>query len=202
LQKKPLIPIDLDPIEVWYEGPSVIAVDKPAGTPVHPQEAAGSGTVLNRLFQKNRWMAQMETSFSAGVIHRFSDQDHGLMIFNKDDKYQEVLEKAYQEGDIVFSYLIQVEGNPSIELNNPDGLNVQVLAQTSMDGKAFIDLQVNTGDTQNIREQLLPKIAESESVFYCYAIELALPHSGERRKLSLRQPSDELPKIIVFHAPP
>jgi 23S rRNA-/tRNA-specific pseudouridylate synthase len=202
LQKKPLIPIDTDSIDVWYEGPSVIAVDKPAGIPVHPQEETGSGTVLNRLFQKNRWMAQMETSLSAGVIHRFLDQDHGLMLFNKNDQSQEVLEKAHQQGEMLFSYLLQLNGKPTLELKNLKNLNGQILAQTEANGKALIDLQVNTGDTQKVREQLLPQIPESDSVFYCYAIELTLPHSGERRHLTLRNASNELPKITVFHAPP
>jgi 23S rRNA-/tRNA-specific pseudouridylate synthase len=89
VEKKPLIPIGEHPLDVWYESPSVLAVKKPQGIKVHPSEQTENGTLLNRLFQHNRWLAKMETSIDAGVLHVFEPHDYGLMLFNKSDDHHQ-----------------------------------------------------------------------------------------------------------------
>jgi hypothetical protein len=202
MEKKPLVSVDTDPIENWYESPSVIVVNKPAGISVHPQDVAGTGTMLNRVFQNNRWLAQMETSESAGVFHRLADQDHGLQMFIKDDKYQEVVEKAHREGDMRFSYLLTLKGQHTLESTQTNDFIINVTMQLANEQFTMVELESNTGDTETIRNLWLKPDQREDAVFYCYQVDLTLPHTGERRTLALRKPSDHLPRVTVYHAPP
>jgi 23S rRNA-/tRNA-specific pseudouridylate synthase len=202
MEKKPFIPIDESPLDVWYEGPSVMAVKKPKGIPVHPGEASENGTLLNRLFQHNRWLAQMETSITAGVLHVFEQHDHGLMLFNKSDDYQEDLTKALAENAIEFSYFITVKGDYKIDVPTTEDFTVILHSQKQSAGYTVIDLQATSGNTQAIREVLFPDIEVSETTFYCYQIALTLPHSGDNHTVTLRETSKEVPHIAVYHAPP
>lgn len=184
MEKKPLIQIDTGTVEVWHESPSIIAVYKPPGMPVHPESVDEKGTLLNLLFQHNRWLSEMETSVAAGVLHLFSEHDHGLMLFIKDDKYQEALEKEYKAGNISFSYLVKYAGNDS-------GGKVSLL-----------DLEATTGNTEELRKVHFPDLNPKNTEFYCYQIELTLPHSGQKHTIRLRNKSRDLPKISLYHAPP
>jgi 23S rRNA pseudouridine1911/1915/1917 synthase len=111
MEKKPLIQIDEGPLDIWYESPSVMAVKKPKSITVHPKKESESGTLLNRLFQHNRWLAQMETSTSAGVLHVFEENDHGLMLFNKNDDYQDELTRALASNEMTFFYFITIRAS-------------------------------------------------------------------------------------------
>lgn len=208
MSKQPLIAIETDPLEVWYESPSVIIVNKPQGIPSHPENAEGTGTLLNRLFQHNRWLAHMETSHLSGVIHRFGEADHGLMVFTKDDKYQVGLEEAHRNGEIQFRYLVTAAG----QLQNADYSNVEttsanlglkVVNRIEVEGgQTLLNIAANTGDTMELKRALFPGNNDAEISFFSYEVALTLPHTGEPHRVSLRKESDHLPKITVFHAPP
>jgi 23S rRNA-/tRNA-specific pseudouridylate synthase len=47
MEKKPLIPIDEGPLDVWYESPSVMVVNKSKGITVHPKRATIVSLVNN-----------------------------------------------------------------------------------------------------------------------------------------------------------
>jgi 23S rRNA-/tRNA-specific pseudouridylate synthase len=202
MDKKPLIPIDEGPLEVWYESPSVMVVKKPQGIKVYPTEQSESGTLLNRLFQHNRWLAQMETSISAGVLHVFEPQDSGLMLFNKSNDDQEALTKALVENAIEFSYSISIKGNEQVELPTIEEFSIMVRSQKQSAGYTIIDLTATSGNTKTIRDALFPNLHMSEMTFYCYQITLTLPHSGEKHTITLRDSSKSIPNITVYHAPP
>jgi 23S rRNA-/tRNA-specific pseudouridylate synthase len=202
VEKKPLIPIDEGPLDVLYESPSVIAVKKPKGIKVHPSEQSENGTLLNRVFQHNRWLAHMEKSIDAGVLHVFEEHDHGLMLFNKNDDFQDDLEKALEENTIEFSYSIIVKGDYTISDLSADGFTMILTSQQQSAGYTIIDLTATSGNTQAIRDALFSDLEVSETTFYCYQISLTLPHSGEKHAVSLRETSKTTPSITVFHAPP
>jgi 23S rRNA-/tRNA-specific pseudouridylate synthase len=198
LEKKPLISVDEGPIEIWYEGPAVVVVKKPAGMPVHPEKETENGTLLNRLFQSNRWLANMETSVSAGAIHQLADLDHGLILFSKTDQWHEVLARCHREGGMQFHYLVQVKGQRVID--SKDDSDVVIIDQAEVQGNAWINLQATTGNTITLRQQL--GLSHTDAVFYCYHIEFPLPQSHDRYTVSERHSGKTLPKITVFHAPP
>ncbi|MDC3412870.1 pseudouridine synthase [Aquibacillus sp. 3ASR75-11] len=202
MEKKPLIPIDQDSLDIWYESPSVMIVKKPKGILTHPKEKSENGTLLNRLFQHNRWLAEMETSVSAGVLHVFDENDHGLMLFNKSDEYSERLNRAITTNDITFSYIVTLKGEQNIKLPVTQEFEMKLNTEKQFNGHTILDLQVNSGDTWQLRERLFPNIPATDVSFYCYQIDLTLPHIEERHSVSLRDYKKGIPDLVVYHAPP
>lgn len=201
MEKKPLISISEEPISVLYESPSIMIVNKPRGIVVHPDNEKQTNTLLNRLFQDNRWLADMEDSLSAGVLHVFRPQDHGLMIFNKSDDYKESLQAALAENNVSFAYIIHVkdlEGTHSIQTDNV----IRLKSSQQQAGFSIFDVETTEGNTSELADQLFPDVDRQAISFYCYSISLELPHSGEAHTTSLRQIGEKVPPITVYHAPP
>jgi glutaredoxin len=202
LEKNPLIQIDQGPTDILYESPSVMVVKKPKGIAVHPSDAAERGTLLNLLFQHNRWLANMETHTDAGVLHVLEKHDHGLMIFNKNDDYHEVLTTMVEKQEISYSYFVTVEGNHEINLPQSNEFEIATKSQKTISSKTIFDVKVTHGNTKTIREVLFPTLAPTDVTFYCYEIELMLPHTGDKHLISLRDSQKEYPTISVYYAPP
>jgi 23S rRNA-/tRNA-specific pseudouridylate synthase/glutaredoxin len=202
MEKKPFILIDEEPLDVLYESPSVMVVNKQKGIEVHPNNRFERGTLLNRLFQNNRWLSEMETSVSAGVLHLFDKEDYGLMIFNKNDDYKEELTRALEKQEMSFSYFISVKGNEPIHLPETSDFQFTINNQKQVSDYTIIDMKVSSGNTEDIRNSLFPRINQTDINFYCYELELTLPHTGTKHTISLRDKSKEYPTITMFHAPP
>lgn len=201
MTKQPLIPISDKPLDVLYESPSVMIVKKPQGIPVHPETKEESNTLLNRLFQDNRWLADMETSLTAGVLHLFNKQDHGLMLFNKTEDYTETLQTALIDHEITFSYIIHVKEGVKIETPAQDEISLHVKTEQTQAGFTTFNITATEGNTDELRKLLFPDNDKGSIVFYCYAIRLVLPHSGEAHTTSIRE-EKEIPLVTVYHAPP
>jgi glutaredoxin len=202
MEKKSFILIDDGPLDVLYESPSVMVVKKQKGIEVHPNNRFERGTLLNRLFQNNRWLSEMETSVSAGLLHIFDKEDHGLMIFNKNDDYKEELTRAIENQEVSFSYFITVKGNQTNTTFETNDFKYIVNNQKQLSGYTIFDMKVNSGQTKDIRNSLFSRVNTTDVTFYCYEIELTLPHTGTKHTISLRDISKEYPNISLFHAPP
>jgi 23S rRNA pseudouridine1911/1915/1917 synthase len=70
------------PLVVLAEGHGWIAVDKPAGSPVHPLEPDETGTVLNALIARHPDMQGVgEAGLRSGVVHRLDVDTSGVLLF-------------------------------------------------------------------------------------------------------------------------
>lgn len=201
MAKQPLIPINDGPLDVRYESPSVMIVKKPRGLKVHPETKDESDTLLNRLFQDNRWLADMESSLTAGVLHLFDPQDHGLMLFNKTEDYSETLQTALVDHEITFSYIVHVKEGSKINTKGAEEVSFQLKSEQNHAGFTIFDMMTTEGNTNELRQLLFPETDKDAIRFYCYDIRLTLPHSGEKHITSIRK-TEELPSITVYHAPP
>lgn len=202
MDKHPRIPISAEPVEIWYESPSVMIVKKPRGIRVHPETDRETNTLLNRLFQDNRWLADMETSITAGVLHLFEEQDHGVMLFNKADNYKDDLENALTEQKVTFSYMVHVAEEIPLDVPERKSGNYKVKSTQQLAGFTTFDIDTTEGNTSELRQKLFPNIEKDLVSFYCYKIELTLPHSGETHVTSIRETESGIPHIRVYHAPP
>jgi 23S rRNA pseudouridine1911/1915/1917 synthase len=69
------------PLRVLAEGPGWLAVDKPAGMPVHPLEEAETGTVLNALLARHPEARGVgEGALRSGVVHRLDVETSGVLL--------------------------------------------------------------------------------------------------------------------------
>jgi len=64
-------------LDIVYEDPHLLVLDKPAGLVVHPAPGNWSGTLLNGLLAHDAQAAQLPR---AGIVHRLDKDTSGLMV--------------------------------------------------------------------------------------------------------------------------
>lgn len=169
--KIPLLPVDPQlHVDLWYEGPTFLIADNPQEMAVHPTGDSAVGTLVNGLLQANRWLAEMETSRSPGVIHLLRPQDRGLTLIAKSDEMAEQLRQSHQEGALRFSYRVQV---PSSHTVTP--CSAVSLFDSHPYGEITVyDLDSPWGDTARIAADWLGDPNASAN-FICYQITVPTP---------------------------
>ncbi len=192
--KTPLIAVSPMALELWYEGPTVVVADKPVGLPVHPADAKGTNSLVNGLFQSNRWLAEMETSHTPGVIHVLAPEDRGLVLVAKSDETAEELRQLYAAGRITFSYRVRVPA----PLTPASTDAVTVFDHQTYDEVTVWDIDSPIGNTEDLRRQWIPDSGHG-AYFVLYRLQVPMLHEtltvgfGERIWL---------PSIDLYTAPP
>ena len=99
-------------LEVLFEDPSLVVVNKPGGVPCHPLRPGGRGTVMNAvvaLFPETAAIG--DKPVEGGLIHRLDNGTSGaLMIARTGDAFG-ILRRAIRSGIIKRKYLAMVSGN-------------------------------------------------------------------------------------------
>ena len=84
------VPIDLQPqnipLDVVYEDPDVIVVNKPVGLVVHPAPGHPDGTLVNALlYHCGSSLSGINGALRPGIVHRIDRDTSGLIIAAKND---------------------------------------------------------------------------------------------------------------------
>lgn len=194
MDKTPKIPISVMSLDLWYEGPTFVVADKPKGMAVHPPDAEGSGTLVNGLLQSNRWLAEMETSHTPGVIHRLMPSDRGLVLVAKSDEMAETLRHLYQNRKVTFSYRVSIPQNVTPRTVD----SVTVYDHQVYDDIAVWDIDSPLGDTGELRADWLGQ-QQMDAYFVCYRMDIPAPQKPIRVGLGERI---WLPAIDLYTVPP
>jgi 23S rRNA pseudouridine1911/1915/1917 synthase len=109
------------PLSVLSEGPGWLAVDKPAGTPVHPLHAEETDTVLNMLITRFPEIHGVgEGGLRSGVVHRLDVDTSGVLLFATREDVWQRLRSAFREHQVEKLYraivIGAVEGEGRLEL--------------------------------------------------------------------------------------
>ena len=102
------------PLEVLYEDPDVLVVNKPAGLVVHPAYGHPSGTLVNAVVGK----IAADTGRAAarpGIVHRLDKDTSGLLIVAKTDVAHLALARQLQSRRFEKEYLALVWGDPGAQ---------------------------------------------------------------------------------------
>lgn len=194
MEKHPLLGVDAGSLDLWYEGPTFLVAEKPPGLPLHPSDPGGRGTLVNRLLQTNRWLAEMETSVAPGIVHRLADPDSGLVLVAKADETAEQLRRWHAEGAIRFRYRV-VTGRATPPPPPPD---VVVRASRLYEDWTALDIETPWGDTGRLRAEWLgPRTAAR---FTCYALELPEAADAPTARFALGR-SIPWPRLELYTAP-
>lgn len=102
-------PEDL-PIEILYEDPSVIAVNKPAGLTVHAGAGAHSGTLVNRLVHHFGSLSQLGGELRPGIVHRLDKGTSGVLLVARTDAAHRALAEQFSSRTVEKTYLALAEG--------------------------------------------------------------------------------------------
>jgi 23S rRNA pseudouridine1911/1915/1917 synthase len=96
-------------IRILYEDASMLVLDKPAGTVVHPTYRNSSGTLLNGVL----WHLRDRAGASPGILTRLDKDTSGLVVLGIDAASHAAMQKDAHAGRVIKEYLAIVWGRPS-----------------------------------------------------------------------------------------
>ncbi len=101
------------PLVVLAEGPGWIAIDKPAGVPVHPLAPDEGGTLLNALVARRPEILGVgEGGLRSGVVHRLDVDTSGAVLFATEEAAWQRLRDAFRTHRVGKRYRAVVLGSP------------------------------------------------------------------------------------------
>lgn len=112
----PPIPTDLIaeniPLEILFEDPHLIIVNKPAGLVVHPAPGHYTGTLVNAILYHCPDLKGIGSEKRPGIVHRLDMGTSGVMVVAKDQATHEGLVSLFSVHDIDRRYEALCFGNP------------------------------------------------------------------------------------------
>jgi 23S rRNA pseudouridine1911/1915/1917 synthase len=155
------------PLEVVYEDPALLVIEKPAGLVVHPGNGNWQGTLMNGLLHHDPALARVPR---AGIVHRLDKDTSGLLVVARTLEAQTDLVRQLQARRVQREYLAVVQGEIArdgrveapvgrhpkdrikmaiVQGGKPAVTHYQVLRRFS--GATFIACRLETGRTHQIR---------------------------------------------------
>ncbi|MBB6431413.1 RluA family pseudouridine synthase [Algisphaera agarilytica] len=105
------------PLVVLGEGDGWVAVDKPAGVPVHPLREGEAGTLLNAVAGRYPQVQGVgasgdEGGLKSGVVHRLDVETSGVLLFALDEERWQRFRQAFSNHTADKRYTAIVSGHP------------------------------------------------------------------------------------------
>lgn len=99
------------PLEVVFEDPHLMVVDKPAGLVVHPAPGHADGTLVNALLYRGQMQGGADP-LRPGIVHRLDKDTTGVMVVAKTPQAHERLVEMFQAHALERAYLAIAVGRP------------------------------------------------------------------------------------------
>ncbi len=159
------------PLNILFEDPHLIAIDKPAGLVVHPAPGHPSGTFVNALLHHCKEL-QGSDSLRPGIVHRLDKDTSGVLLAAKTQEAHQKLVQAFSERKIDKTYLAIAVGKAQEGLIDapikrhpvnrkemaisPEGKEAKSLCRILgyNEGLSFVEIKLITGRTHQIRVHL------------------------------------------------
>ena len=98
------------PLDILYEDPDLIVVNKPKGMVVHPAPGHSSGTLVNALMAHCQDLSGINGLLRPGIVHRIDRDTTGSLVAAKNDMAHISLAAQFKEHSITRSYRAIVHG--------------------------------------------------------------------------------------------
>jgi len=99
------------PLAIVAEGPGWLAVDKPAGTAVHPLAEGETGSLLGAVCARRPAIVGVgEGGLRSGVVHRLDVDTSGVLLFATDEDRWHQLRTAFRRHRVEKGYRALVHG--------------------------------------------------------------------------------------------
>jgi 23S rRNA pseudouridine1911/1915/1917 synthase len=168
-------------LDVLYEDPHLLVVNKPAGLVVHPARGHRTGTLVNGLLARPGFSLPTPDprdepgSMRPGIVHRIDKDTSGLLVVAKDDRAREGLKVQLAQHSVERAYLALTVGTPvsgtirSTHARDPRSrlrftsksavgktaiTHVRVLERLAGGRAAYLECRLETGRTHQIRVHL------------------------------------------------
>lgn len=171
-QELEVLPEDI-PLDILYEDPYLLVVNKPKGMVVHPAAGHSSGTLVNGvLYHCQGQLSGINGVLRPGIVHRIDRDTTGALVVCKDDASHRSLAKQLKEHTIHRRYRAIVMGNLPNDHGTIEGpigrhpIDRKKMAINSKNGKAavthyqvlerfgaytYVECRLETGRTHQIR---------------------------------------------------
>ncbi len=101
------------PLDICYEDPHLIVLNKPAGLVVHPAPGQRDGTLVNALLHHcGGDLSGIGGEIRPGIVHRIDKETSGLLVVAKDDVAHQGLAAQFKAHDLERRYLAITRGAP------------------------------------------------------------------------------------------
>ena len=108
----PILPEDL-PLDIIFDDPDVMVLNKPAGMVVHPGAGNRSGTLVNALLFHCTSLSGINGVLRPGIVHRLDKNTSGLLVVAKNDRSHHFLSAQFETREIIRMYKAIVWGIPA-----------------------------------------------------------------------------------------
>lgn len=182
----PRPPSEADPdasvvLDVRYEDPHLLVIDKPAGLVVHPARGHRTGTLVNGLLARPGFAFQAnedddeQSALRPGIVHRIDKDTSGLLVVAKDERTREGLKAQLAAHSVERAYLAITVGVPpsgtirTLHGRDPKSrlrfsskvregktaiTHLRVLERLAGGRAALVECRLETGRTHQIRVHL------------------------------------------------
>ena len=130
------------PLDIVFEDPHLLVIDKPAGLVVHPAAGNRDRTLVNALLHHcGDSLSGIGGVARPGIVHRIDKDTSGLMVVAKTDVAHEGLAKQFAAHSIERRYLAIVSGVPKAAEGTVDA----PLARSAADRKKIAVVESSRG---------------------------------------------------------
>ncbi|MBI4199275.1 MAG: RluA family pseudouridine synthase [Chloroflexi bacterium] len=106
------------PLQVVYQDPDVVVIDKPPGLTVHPAPGHPRGTLVNALLARYPELRGVGDATRPGLVHRLDADTSGLLVVARTEAARLNLARQIEKHSVRKVYLALVRGYP----DPPEGL--------------------------------------------------------------------------------
>lgn len=164
------------PLDILYEDPYLLVINKPKGMVVHPCPGHYSGTLVNGvLFHCKGQLSGINGVLRPGIVHRIDKDTTGALVVCKDDQTHRNLAVQLAKHTITRRYRAIVSGNLSADEGTVEGpigrhpVDRKKMAVNFKNGKdavthyrvlerfgkaTYVECRLETGRTHQIRVHL------------------------------------------------
>ena len=108
------------PLEILYEDPELIVVNKPRGMVVHPGAGVTTGTLVAALLNHSKELASIGSPLRPGIVHRLDKDTSGVLVVARSDTAHLALSKEFKAHTTLRRYRALVWGVLKVDAGSID----------------------------------------------------------------------------------
>lgn len=207
-------------MEILFQDPSIVVVDKAAGEIVHPAPGHETGALTETLVRRFPEMARVGSVERPGVVHRLDIETSGVLVFARTQEAYLDLRRAFESHrEVEKTYLAICHWKKGVPSKGTIDFPIEHLAARSryevlgrLGALALVRFDIETGRTHQIRihaakalscpivgDALYGHRAEDKrlksSRLFLHAVELSFPHPITHRRMTFVSPP---PRAFAF----
>ena len=97
-------------LDIFYEDPDLIIINKPIGLTVHPSATGRNGTLVNALLGRFKELSDVSGPIRPGVVHRLDKDTSGLIVIAKTNVAHARLARQFEKHTVIKRYVARVQG--------------------------------------------------------------------------------------------